>query len=112
MKCPNCSKRAISFIAWGIGNRWARFQCPNCGADLKACRRTIKALLGCLLALPLYIWAGLKLCDIYHISDTAQQDLVFFAVALPSIALVGFWDWKTGSYALRQKPPEQPRDRE
>src|SRR6185369_15302499 len=104
MKCPNCAKPAISFAAWGIGNRWARHQCPHCGVGLKASRRTIKALIGCLLPLPLYVWAGIKLCDIYHINDDATQDLLFSAMAFLQVFPVAFWEWKTGSYALGQKP--------
>jgi hypothetical protein len=103
MKCPNCRKRAISFLASGIGRLWARYQCPHCGARLRASRRTIKAIVACVLPLPLYVWVGIKICEAYNISDDSTQDWVYMAMAGPTVLLIAFWEWRTGTYALREK---------
>ncbi len=111
MKCPNCNKRAISFVSWAVANRWIRWRCPHCGTNLKVSRRTLKAILGILILLPFMIWAEITICRAYAIVDQRRQDLVFVAMAGPILLGVAYWDWKTGYYARRDEPNTQPSSR-
>jgi len=78
---------------------------------IKVSRRTLKAILGILILLPFMIWGAIAICRLYSIEDDRRQDLVFAAIAGPTLLGVGFWDWKTGYYALRDKRNIQPSGR-
>jgi hypothetical protein len=54
------------------------------------------------------IWGAIVICRAYEITHDRHQDLVFAAIAGPTLLGVAFWDWKTGYYALRDKPNSQP----
>lgn len=106
MRCPSCNKRAISFVGWASGMRWARYHCPHCSAALKASRRTVLAVIVCLLPLPVYIWGANGLCETLHIS-IAIAPILATALAVPLTLVIAAWDWSTGSYALAKLQNEQ-----
>jgi len=39
MKCPSCSKTAITYLDWIKGLRWHKTSCITCGSKLKATTR-------------------------------------------------------------------------
>jgi hypothetical protein len=107
MHCPQCKKRAISFLSWASGNRWIRYKCPHCGAALKVSRRTIKtAIISCVVCLPLIVLSALFV----HIENEGLENLLIAGIIALVLMPSAFWDWKTGSYALQKPPPERKAD--
>jgi hypothetical protein len=108
--CPQCKKRAISFISWASGNRWIHYKCPHCGAALKVSRRTIKtAIISGLLCLPL-IFLILRFVDSLQLENEGLDRLLGVGIIIILLCPAAFWDWKTGSYALQNPPPEKKAD--
>jgi len=107
MKCPSCNDRAISFFEWGQGHKWQRYQCPHCGAELKASARTYIYFFCTLALIPAFIYIGERIADSYHIDDPGTKRLIYGAVFIPVAMVIAFWNWRSGSYALRQRKPEK-----
>jgi hypothetical protein len=110
MHCPNCKQRAISFISWASGRRWARYRCPHCGTPLKVGRRTIKTILiSILVGLPLVCLCMDPVLKALHVQDDGLQRIVAAMLICVLLAPAAFWDWKSGFYAQAGPPTKANR---
>lgn len=56
--------------------------------------------------MPLLIFVAEKLSDSLGIAPEGSRRLVFAGLMLPWVFGLGFWEWKTGTYALKQNQPQ------
>ena len=95
MKCPSCHDQAISFIQWCRKRNAFRYQCKNCGVELRASRGTwIGFGLTVAVGLAVVGFAKLKL-DI----DVAAG----FALVLVSALIGGVLTYSFGGYVAKGK---------
>jgi hypothetical protein len=108
MHCPECKKRAISFVSWGVGNRWMSYRCPHCGVLLRVSRRTIlTASISFVVAVVFLVLFSDRIHNYFGIKNQGRYDITDFICILAVLVPVSYWDWRTGSYALRGS--EQPK---
>jgi uncharacterized protein (DUF983 family) len=98
MKCPRCTKRAISFRAWGRGLAAFAHTCPNCGESLRASSTTIAPSVLLLLLIPVFILVAENFSDRLQITSERQRRLIFAGLFIPSVLASSFVVWKLGTY--------------
>ena len=101
MKCPNCDKRAISFVKWGRGFAAFAYVCPHCGKRLRATPGTIGWFVFCLVLIPFFILAAERLSEHLRITQQPERGLIFAALFFPVVLAISFLVWKRGSYKLK-----------
>jgi hypothetical protein len=102
LRCPACKERAIDFTVWGRGiNAFRKVDCPNCGARLRASRRTFVVFVLLLVLLVPFAVGVATALDALGVPE-ATGEVMFGCLVIPSVIAVAYWEWKTGFYALRE----------
>lgn len=109
MRCPACKERVIDFLVWGRGpNAFRAVDCPHCGTGLKASWRTVLVFaLVLALMVPLVIGVAHLLKDVLGIESASVRRAIFGAIIIPLAFAIGYLEWRTGSYVLRNPARQQ-----
>lgn len=97
--CPNCHKKPVSLLEWGVQLNPFRIKCKHCAERLSAEPSIYIGLVVLILLMPLSVFIGLTLFDIDFIEDSHWVTALVIAPAV-IVWPVSYW---LGGYKMGAK---------
>jgi hypothetical protein len=98
MKCPDCQKRACSFLDWMKGFTAITHVCPHCGQLLRAPVRTWLVLGISFGSIPFLAPVVDRFCSIFGLAEPVPRLGGFAIVWMAGVVPLAFLAWRTGTY--------------